>query len=210
MERLRVLKIVCLLCLFVPRVSVAQIFTHSSSPYRAQAPVATMRSTSSMRGNTVGYSGAGVSRATYGTVGSMRTGGSYSARTSSSTAVYRPGANVQGFYTAASTVYGGVTTGQKHAASRTPRRLGGIMPPPPDPEEEGMGCEHCHPDENGICVNCGCDVYGPDGCTCDTDPYGPGYCWCPIGDGWDVWIMLAVLAIVYAFFIRKRSVKSEA
>lgn len=30
----------------------------------------------------------------------------------------------------------------------------------------------------------------------------------PVGDGWDVWIMMAVMAVGYAWFVRRRRVKS--
>ena len=209
MKKVKVFIIVCLLCLFVPHESIAQTFGRTSSSYGAQMPAATMRSTSSMRGNAASYSGAGVSRTAYGTAGTMRTGGSYNTVGSSysGTNVYRPTVNVRGFYTSASAVRGGVTAAQMQASSNSQRRrAGGITPPPPDPDDPDSWCDTCFDEDgDGLCDACGCDYKGEGGCTCEDEV---GYCWCPIGDGWDVWVLMALLAIGYGF-VQRRRVKSE-
>lgn len=187
----KVLKIVCLLCLFVPRVSVAQIFTHSSSPYSAQMPSVSMRSTSSMRTRT--------------TTTAVRTGSSYGygarSNNKASASGFKQATKMQGFYTAASNVYGGVTAAQMQAPARTsgPRRVGEYMPPAPDPEDEDLwDCDQCF-DTNGdhLCDRCGCDLSSAEGCTCADES---GYCWCPVGDGVDVWAMMAMMAIAYGIY----------
>ncbi len=142
--------------------------TGSRSAGLSQAPTATMRSTSS-----AGYGAAyaGTMKAASG-VTTMQ---------------------VQGMYTAASAVRGGVTSadtyaGMYGAARRTPQHPGDAEP-----------CGECiDVNGDGVCDICECDIEA-----CDCDP-----CRCPIGDGWDVWIMLAVMAISYVLFMRRR-VKSE-
>ena len=115
---------------------------------------------------------------------------------------------VRGIYTAASQVRGGVTTGTTYGRMNGPRRTPGH----PDDADE---CPYCHDDDlpgdpgYGYCDACGCPM---DGCDCATDPYGPGYCWCPIGDGWQVWLFMAMLAAGYGCFVirrREKVVKSE-
>ena len=188
--KIRVLKLVCLLCLFVPRVSVAQIFTHSSSHRSAQMPSVLMRSTSSMRTGTSAMA--------------MRTGSPYnysglrSNNASSSASAYKPVANVQGFYTAASNVYGGVTAAQMQSSAWKSGQRKIVTPYKPD----GEHCQECNwvqdEDFNISCSVCGCK-YEND-CECAES----GYCWCPVGDGMDVWVMMFALAMTYGIFkVRK-------
>lgn len=189
--KIRVLKLVCLLCLFVPRVSVAQIFTHSSSHRSAQMPSVSMRSTSCMRTATSAMA--------------MRTGSSYSysglrSNNVATTSVYQPVANVQGFYTAASNVYGGVTAAQMQSSAwkSGPRKI--VTPYKPD----GEHCQECNwvQDEESkdiYCLICGCEY--EDGCNCAK---GGDYCHCPVGDGMDVLVMMFALAMTYGIFkVRK-------
>lgn len=177
----KVLKIVCLLCLFVPRVSVAQIFMHNSSPYSTQMPSVSMRSTSSMRTST--------------TTTAVRTGSSYGygARSNNmaSASAYKPTTKMQGFYTAASNVYGGVTAAQMQAPARTsgPRRS---APDQPDACGDCIWLEDPGALGGWSCSQCGCSIV--EGCQCHDES---GYCWCPVGDGVDVWAMMIALALAY-------------
>ena len=66
--------------------------------------------------------------------------------------------SVRGIRTSASSVYGGVTSGQTYARISAIRRggpsLGGEEDPPGDPD-----CPHCVWDEHDVCIYCGCDKY---------------------------------------------------
>ena len=128
-------------------------------------------------------------------VASMGSTSSYANRgMSSSTAMRAPSAT--GFTTVASNIRGGVTASTTYGRMNGPRKAMG------HPGDPGY-CEHCIDENNdGICDRCGCDEY--DGCDCATDPTGPGYCWCPIGDGWEVWLFMAILAAGYAAWRRRR------
>lgn len=147
----------------------------------SKAPTATMRSTSS-----AGYSTAyaGTTRVASGVTTTQ----------------------VRGMYTAASAVRGGVTTYSRKSASCRPRKTVGYDPGVPDLPE--CGCYWYFDEESGKwkCTNCGCEytveemyeLEEDSPCSCDD------HCDCPIGDGWDVWIMLAVLAVGYAAWARRR------
>ena len=188
----KVLKFVCLLCLFMPRVSVAQIFTHSSSHRSAHMPSVSMRSTSCMRTAT--------------STNAVRTERAYSYNASrsnnasSSASAYKPVANVQGFYTAASNVYGGITAAQTQSSAwkSGPRKI--VTPYKPD----GEHCQECNwvQDEESkdiYCLICGCE-YEND---CDCAESGD-YCHCPVGDGMDVLVLMSALAMTYGIFkVRK-------
>lgn len=191
--KIRVLKLVCLLCLFMPRVSVAQIFTHSSSHRSAQMPSVSMRSTSGMRTAT--------------STNAVRTERAYSYNASrsnnasSSASAYKPVANVQGFYTAASNVYGGITAAQTQSSAwkSGPRKI--VTPYKPD----GEHCQECNwvQDEESkdiYCLICGCE-YEND-CEC------ADYCHCPVGDGMDVLVLMFALAMTYGI-LKVRKGKKE-
>ena len=146
--------------------------TGSRSSGLSQAPTATMRTTSS-----AGF------------------GAAYTGTTQAMSGVTM---QVQGMYTAATGVRGGVTTYDSYSG---PRRTAGT--PPPTPGDPGY-CEGCQyvwdPTANAgdggwVCTQCGHGL--EEGCHCDP-------CQCPIGDGWDVWIMLAVMAAGYAAWARRR------
>lgn len=195
----KVLKFVCLLCLFVPRVSVAQIFTHSSSHRSAHMPSVSMRSTSSMRTGTSAMA--------------MRTGSSYSYSGSRSnnvvtTSVYKPEAHVQGFYTAASNIYGGVTVAQMQSSARKSGSRRAKMDDDPPSQPEG-GCSECNWVENKealggwSCSQCGCSIV--EGCDCAVDG---DYCHCPVDDGMDVLAMMFALAMTYGI-LKVRKGKNE-
>ena len=83
--------------------------------------------------------------------------------------------------TFASSVTGGVTTADTYAHISGPRKIGG--------NPHGCNCEDEDGDEK--CDHCGTDFSEFDD-YCDNDP-----CWCPIGDGWQVWLFMAMLAIAY-------------
>lgn len=80
------------------------------------------------------------------------------------------------------------------------------------PSGDPFGCSECEYDENGVCIHCGCtiDMVDVEGhCACVEES---GYCWCPIGDGWQVWLFMAMLAAGYGCFVirrREKVVKSE-
>ena len=116
---------------------------------------------------------------------------------------------VRGIYTSASAVRGGVTSGQTYGRMNGPRRARMEETPihPGDPDDDDDPCPHCHddiinatgePGHDNLCDECGHDMYE---CTCEGED---GYCWCPIGDGWDVWLFMAVLGTGYAFVARRR------
>lgn len=110
--------------------------------------------------------------------------------TSASTDIVR----VQGFRTSASKVYGGVTSEQTYAS------MGGSSAPRRAVSGHPGECPHCI-DENGddICDRCGMDIY-----ECDEDT-----CWCPIGDGKDVWMFMAALAVAYAVYKKHTQKKAQ-
>lgn len=149
---------------------------HSAATGLSQAPAATMRSTSS-----AGYS-----------AGYARTAPAKSSMT------VMP---VQGLYTSASAVRGGVTTYDSGTNRRGPRRVSSSEPP--SPGDQGY-CDGCHyvwsdaanaGDGGWVCDRCGREL--EEGCNCgecgcNTD--------CPIGDGVDVWAMMAMMAIAYGIY----------
>ena len=194
--KIRVLRLVCLLCLFMPRVSVAQIYTRSSSHYSAHMPSVSMRSTSCMR--TATSTNAVRTERAYGYNASR------SNNASSSASAYKPVANVQGFYTAASNVYGGITAAQTQSSAwkSGPRRAKMDDDPPSQPEDDS--CDQCnwvYDEERGIFVCTGCGCTDQVGCACAN---GGDYCHCPIGDGADVLVMMFALAMTYGIFkVRK-------
>jgi len=109
--------------------------------------------------------------------------------------------SVRGIRTSASSVYGGVTSGETLAKISTIK-----FSTPPIP---GL-CEECHwvQDEHGhwYCDVCGCDAM--DGCDCE-DKYGQ--CWCPIELDWKVFLFFSALAGAYALYkVRASKKKSEA
>ncbi len=104
---------------------------------------------------------------------------------------------VQGFITSASSVAGGRSAEETYAGMQ--QRAGAahakkdMLPP-------GV-CDNCHWEYIGgkwVCTVCGADAL--DGCDCDEH----GYCRCPIDDGWQVWLMMAILGMVYGL-LRKQS-----
>ena len=157
----------------------------STSTGLSQAPTATMRSTSS---------------AGYGTA--------YAATTQAVSGVTTM--QVQGMYTAASAVRGGVTSSQTYSAMSGARKAkAGIVPGNPGSTPPDCGCKWVYNEETGTwtCERCEYewDEYDEE-CHCEDEC---GYCWCPIGDGWDVWIMLAVMAVSYVLFMRRRNEKMQ-
>ena len=105
---------------------------------------------------------------------------------------------VQGFITSASSVSGGRSAEETYAGmqQRGAAYAKKDMPLPP-----GV-CDQCHWVWDGtkwVCTVCGHDAL--DGCTCDEEH---GYCRCPIDDGWQVWLMMAILGMVYGL-LRKQS-----
>ncbi len=147
---------------------------HSAATGLSHAPAATMRSTSS-----AGYS-----------AGYARTAPAKSSMT------VMP---VQGLYTSASAVRGGVTTGGRKSAGAPTRKSVNSDPGVPDPPLPECGCYWYWDEESDQwkCTNCGCkytweELYELEGtCGCD-DP-----CDCPIGDGADVLVMMFALALAY-------------
>lgn len=148
---------------------------HSAATGLSQAPAATMRSTSS-----AGYS-----------AGYARTAPAKSSMT------VMP---VQGLYTSASAVRGGVTTGGRKSTGAPTRKS--VNPGVPDSPLPECGC-YWYWDEDSSqwkCTNCGCgytweEMYElEETCDCE-DP-----CDCPIGDGVDVWVMMAMMAIAYGIY----------
>lgn len=95
----------------------------------------------------------------------------------------------RGMYTSATHVKGGMTAGQTYAAMTGAQRVG-ARKLGEHPEHNGVDlCTGCV-DANGdfICDVCGHDIYE---CECDS-------CRCPIGEGWQVWLFMGILASSYA------------
>lgn len=166
---------------------------HSSA---SSMPTVTMRSTSVYRtqaaSSASGYSmrGAGSTSqsAGFGSRGSVYTPSYGSVRTMVNT-TYRPGENVMASkvmgVTAADT-YGNINGAMNRGVRRSPD-FGG------DGEDEE--CDQCIDlNSDRVCDRCGCAM---DGCTCEDES---GYCWCPVGDGVDVWVMMAMMAIAYGIY----------
>ncbi|MBQ3717683.1 MAG: hypothetical protein II901_04785 [Paludibacteraceae bacterium] len=116
--------------------------------------------------------------------------------------------SVRGIQTSASRVSGGITTVDSYHPKTGPRRS------PTDPPVPDDACGECHwhwdpnagDDGQGdwVCEVCGSWYsYG-----CD-HVYEEGYCWCPIGDGWEVWLFVAVLAGAYALYKVRAGKKSN-
>ena len=192
----KVLKFVCLLCLFVPRVSVAQIFTHSSSHRSAHMPSVSMRSTSSMR--------TGTSTNAVRTERAYSYNASRSNNASCSASAYKPVANVQGFYTAASNIYGGVTAAQMQSSARKSGSRRAKMDDDPPSQPQDGSCDQCNwvwNEEIGFFVCTGCGCTDQVGCNCAKDG---DYCHCPVGDGMDVLVLMFALAMTYGILkVRK-------
>jgi len=171
----------------------------------AQAPKSVMHSTShAVSGSTMRIATTSSQRVQeiytggYGAPSASNNTGSASTRgiTYSSVIVSIPMPQVTGFTTSASVVRDGTTSSETYArmnngrepASAASRRM--ALPP-------GV-CDHCHWVQdaygNWYCANCGASAL--DGCDCDE--HG-GYCWCPVGDGWQVWMFMALLAVGYAY-----------
>ena len=171
-------------------VRVPQITMHSTSSGVSSVSSSAMRiyTTSSHGVTTVGSGGSGASCYT-------TTSGRKGARgINYSQAAVIP---VQGLLTSASVIRGGVTADETYA------RMNRSAAPRKNPSLPPGACDHCdwvYDPISGqwICSECGANVL--DGCDCSTDPTGPGYCWCPIGDGWQVWLFMAVLGVAYALW----------
>ena len=120
------------------------------------------------------------------------------------TSVYKPIANVQGFYTAASNIYGGVTVAQMQSSARKsgPRKAKMDDDPPSQPQDGS--CDQCNwvwNEEIGFFVCTGCGCTDQVGCNCAKNG---DYCHCPVGDGMDVWVMMFALAMTYGILnVRK-------
>ena len=103
---------------------------------------------------------------------------------------------VSGIYTAASAIRGGVTT-YSAGHPRGGQRRSGEVDPGTNPEgSPDCGCRWVWDEEKEVyvCVTCGAtwDLFDNIS-TCECDP-----CRCPITDGWQVWLMMALLAAAYA------------
>lgn len=125
---------------------------------------------------------------------------------------------VRGIYTAASQVRGGVTTGTTYGRMNAPRRAKMEGDPLPTPGEDDPTLPNCgcHWVDNGdgtyTCSICGYTWDELDECCHCQEEENGGYCWCPIGDGWQVWLFMAMLAAGYGCFVirrREKVVKSE-
>ncbi len=155
---------------------------HAATPSMAQAPVASMSSTS--RG-----------------LGSCGVSTPIDTRTLNVVPV-------SGIYTTASAIKGGVTT---YSADR-PRGGAKKSQAYPGGYTSDCECPWIFDEENGTftCPICSCEVdvlddIDPSGhFHCDCDP-----CRCPIGDGWQVWLMMALLAAAYAVR-RNRKITQQA
>lgn len=102
---------------------------------------------------------------------------------------------VRGISTSASAIRGGVTADVTYGRiGGGPRKTSGSDI---GPDPEGCGCHDGNGD--GKCDECGHDMPEDEFDDCGCNP-----CWCPIGDGWDVWLFMAVLGTGYAFVARRR------
>ncbi len=107
---------------------------------------------------------------------------------------------VQGIYTSASQISGGVTAVQTYAQMNGPhkaKKSGEDMPLPPG------SCTECHWEWNPeigdyVCTVCGSEArFG-----CD-HMYEEGYCWCPIDFNWAVALFMTALAAAYAVYKKR-------
>ena len=170
---------------------------HTTSGY-AQMPTASMRSTSNAYGI---RSTAKANVQSIGSGGGSYAGGSYTGNSTTRSSYKGPQAttvqaiNVQGFYTCASAIRGGVMSGNTYAQMNrigSPRK----SPTHPDDAEE---CEECiDANGDGVCDVCGCDM---DNCTCAEES---GYCWCPLDFDGIAMLYMAMMALGYAVIARKR------
>lgn len=158
----------------------SQSYSHSGITTMAQAPMATMGSTSAITRGIANSSDA-VSANTY---------------------------DVRGIQTSASAIQGGQTASQTYnqIAYSGPRRASSSTPP--SSEDDGY-CPHCHyiwdaslnHGRGGwVCESCGCEL--KDGCDCEEES---GYCWCPIEFDLEVWLFFASLAGAYAVYKKRTS-----
>lgn len=121
---------------------------------------------------------------------------------------------VSGIYTAATAVRGGVTTYSAGHPRGGQRRTSDN---PNSPDYKGTVCGGCvgnyvwDPSVNGgdggwVCSVCGCELMdvSEGHCDCGED------CHCvPLTDGWQVWLMMALLAVAYAVR-RNRKITQQA
>ena len=139
----------------------------SSSSYSgfAQAPTASMHSTTSM----------------YRGIASANTNTSATSQ-------------VRVMQTFASTVTGGVTSADTYSHIRPAKSKKSSEDGPGVPDGACTECDWVWDPELGIYVCSVCGSWSNLGCD-HLDEHG--YCWCPIGDGWQVWLFMAMLAIAY-------------
>ena len=110
---------------------------------------------------------------------------------------------VQGIYTSASQISGGVMASTTYAQMSIRRAKKEDPDTPPSPGDDGY-CPGCaghyvwdsslnHGRGGWICSSCGCEL--KDGCDCEEEY---GYCWCPIDFNWAVALFMTALAAAYA------------
>ncbi len=179
----------------------------SSSP--VSAPQVTMKSTAApMSTSNTRIATTSSARVTVVNSGGMGGNGGYGQVSSGASSSTSRGINytanssmyippvVQGFITSASSVGGGRSAEETYAGMQQRGAAyvkKDLLPP-------GV-CDQCHWEYIGgkwVCTVCGADAL--DGCDCDEH----GYCRCPIDDGWQVWLMMAILGMVYGL-LRKQS-----
>ncbi len=104
---------------------------------------------------------------------------------------------VSGIYTAAAAIRGGVTTDDAEAGRKgAPGMRTNSLPP-----GACTGCIWTYDEENDVwyCIVCGCEP---------EDDCDHGVC-VPLTDGWQVWLMMALLAAAYAVR-RNRKITQQA
>ena len=172
----------------IPTITLPKASMQSTSNSITAAPIR-IRTLSSQRVSVVGGGGANTPASSAANSGSSSSRGIVYAQASIP--------SVQGFITSASYVSGGTTSSETYE-----RMVHGSAPKRSPGLPDGV-CEECQwvwDEEAGDWVCSVCGAHALDGCEHEAEH---GYCWCPIGDGWPVYLFLAVLALTYALFKKK-------
>lgn len=107
---------------------------------------------------------------------------------------------VQGIYTAASSIRGGITTTDTGGHPHIGRHIKKEGTPDPGGEFSDCGCVDANKD--GFCDICNHPMPEDefDECQCITED---GYCWCPLDLNWGAILFLSILAIAYGLYKKR-------
>ena len=189
-----IISLLCVLCVSASPIHVSASMNYSST-YKGSGRNGMIYTTSSARMVSIGGGGS-MAQAPTASMGSTTSSRGIGMTTTAITTAPQ----VSGIYTSASAIRGGVTTyspRQSRAPRREPGHGGNAEGLPGcgcDWHDNGDGTYTCP-----IC-GCTWDEYddaGEESCHCEAES---GYCWCPLDFNWAVSLFMAILAGVYATY----------